>query len=101
MDIGILIISTARAGSIDTIAHAVEDRGYESIWIPEHSVIPFGFKTPVPVGGALPEHYGRWRDPFVALLIASAVTKCIKLATGICLLPERGPLITAKTIANL
>jgi probable F420-dependent oxidoreductase len=103
MDIGILIIATARAGSIDTIARTVEERGYESIWIPEHPVVPIGFKTPVPVagGGGLPEHYGRWCDPFVALSIASAVTKRIKLATGICLLPEREPLITAKTIASL
>ena len=87
MDIGILIIATARAGSIDTIARTVEERGYESIWIPEHPVVPIGFKTPVPVagGGGLPEHYGRWCDPFVALSIASAVTKRIKLATGICL----------------
>ena len=101
MDIGILIIATARAGSIDTIARAVEDRGYESIWIPDHPVIPLGFKTPVPLGGGLPEHYGRWCDPFVALSIAAAVTKRIKLATGVCLLPEREPLITAKTVASL
>ena len=101
MDIGILIIATARAGSIDTIARAVEDRGYESIWIPDHPVIPIGFKTPVPLGGGLPEHYGRWCDPFVALSIAAAVTKRIKLATGVCLLPEREPLITAKTVASL
>ena len=101
MDIGILIIATARAGSIDTIARAVEDRGYESIWIPDHPVIPIGFKTPVPLGGGLPEHYGRWCDPFVALSIAAAVTKRINLATGVCLLPEREPLITAKTVASL
>jgi len=101
MDIGILIIATARAGSIDTIARAVEDRGYESIWIPDHPVIPIGFKTPVPLGGGLPEHYGRWCDPFVALSIAAAVTRRIKLATGVCLLPEREPLITAKTVASL
>ena len=101
MDIGILIIATARAGSIDTIARAVEDRGYESIWIPDHPVIPIGFKTPVPLGGGLPEHYGRWCDPFVALSIAATVTKRIKLATGVCLLPERDPLITAKTVASL
>ena len=101
MDIGILIIATARAGSMDTIARAVEDRGYESIWIPDHPVIPIGFKTPVPLGGGLPEHYGRWCDPFVALSIAAAVTKRIKLATGVCLLPEREPLITAKAVASL
>ena len=101
MKIGILIIATARSGSMDTIARAVEDRGYESIWIPDHPVIPIGFKTPVPLGGGLPEHYGRWCDPFVALSIAAAVTKRIKLATGVCLLPEREPLITAKAVASL
>jgi len=101
MDIGILVATTARTGAIDAIARAVEDGGYESLWIPEHPVIPVGFKTPVPGGGTLPEHYGRWVDPFVALSIAAAVTKRIKLATGICLLPEREPLITAKAVASL
>jgi probable F420-dependent oxidoreductase len=101
MDIGILIIATARAGAIDTIARAVEDRGYESMWIPDHPVIPVGFQTAVPGGGGLPEHYGRWCDPFVALSIAAAVTNRIKLATGVCLLPEREPLITAKAVASL
>src|SRR6202161_3848373 len=101
MDIGILVAATARTGAIDAIARAVENGGYESLWIPEHPVIPIGFKTQVPGGFTLPEHYGRWCDPFVALSIASAVTKRIKLATGICLLPEREPLITAKTIASL
>ncbi len=101
MDIGILVATTARTGAIDAIARAVENGGYESLWIPEHPVIPVGFKTAVPGGGKLPEHYGRWVDPFVALSIAAAVTKRIKLATGICLLPEREPLITAKSVASL
>jgi probable F420-dependent oxidoreductase len=101
MDIGILVATTARTGAIDGIARAVENGGYESLWIPEHPVIPVGFQTPVPGGGKLPEHYGRWVDPFVALSIAAAVTKRIKLATGICLLPEREPLITAKAVASL
>jgi probable F420-dependent oxidoreductase len=101
MDIGILVATTAQTGPIDAIARAVEDGGYESLWIPEHPVIPVGFKTAVPGGGTLPEHYGRWVDPFVALSIAAAVTKRIKLGTGICLLPEREPLITAKAVASL
>jgi probable F420-dependent oxidoreductase len=101
MDIGILVATTARTGAIDAIARAVENGGYESLWIPEHPVIPVGFKTAVPGGGKLPEHYGRWVDPFVALSIAATVTKRIKLATGICLLPEREPLITAKAVASL
>jgi probable F420-dependent oxidoreductase len=101
MDIGILVATTARTGDIAEIARTTEAAGYESLWIPEHPVIPIGFKTPVPGGGKLPEHYGRWVDPFVALTIAATATKRIRLGTGICLLPEREPLITAKTVATL
>lgn len=101
MNIGILVATTAQTGAIDTIARAVEAAGYESLWIPEHPVIPVGFKTPVPGGGKLPEHYGRWVDPFVALAVAATVTKRIRLGTGICLLPEREPLVTAKAVATL
>jgi len=101
MDIGILVAATARTGNIAEIASAAEAAGYESLWIPEHPVIPIGFKTPVPGGGTLPEHYGRWVDPFIALTIAATATKRIRLGTGICLLPEREALITAKTIATL
>ncbi len=101
MDVGILVATTARTGDVAEIARAAEAAGYESLWIPEHPVIPVGFKTEVPGGGKLPEHYGRWVDPFVALTIAATATRRIKLGTGICLLPEREPLITAKTIATL
>jgi probable F420-dependent oxidoreductase len=101
MDIGILVATTALTGDIAEIARTAEAAGYESLWIPEHPVIPVGFKTPVPGGGKLPEHYGRWVDPFVALTVAATVTKRIRLGTGICLLPEREPLITAKTVATL
>ncbi|HXZ87970.1 MAG TPA: LLM class F420-dependent oxidoreductase [Candidatus Binataceae bacterium] len=101
MDVGILVATTARTGDVAEVARTAEAAGYESLWIPEHPVIPVGFKTSVPGGGKLPEHYGRWVDPFVALTIAATATKRIKLGTGICLLPEREPLITAKTIASL
>jgi len=98
-----MIAATAESGDIAEIAREVENLGYESFFIPEHPVIPIGFKTPLPGGGegTLPEHYGRWMDPFVALGVAAAVTKRVKLGTGICLLPEREPIITAKTIATL
>ncbi|MGO9604210.1 MAG: LLM class F420-dependent oxidoreductase [Candidatus Binataceae bacterium] len=103
MKIGIMIAATAESGNITEIAREVESLGYESFFIPEHPVIPIGFKTPLPGGGAgtLPEHYGRWMDPFIALTVAAAVTRRIKLGTGICLLSEREPIITAKTIATL
>src|SRR5579864_6180915 len=103
MDIGVMIAATAQTGDIAAIAREVENLGYESFFIPEHPVIPIGFKTPLPYGGGgqLPEHYGRWMDPFIALGVAAAVTKRVKLGTGICLLPEREPIITAKAIATL
>jgi probable F420-dependent oxidoreductase len=101
MKIGVMTTATAEAGDIAGIARETENLGYESLFIPEHPVIPIGFKTVPPGGGNLPEHYGRWMDPFIALSVAAAVTKRIKLGTGICLLPEREPLITAKAIATL
>jgi probable F420-dependent oxidoreductase len=102
MKIGVMIAATAESGDIAEVAREVENLGYESFFIPEHPVIPIGFKTRLPVGdGQLPEHYGRWMDPFIALTVAAAVTKRVKLGTGICLLPEREPIVTAKTIATL
>ncbi len=101
MDIGILVPATVETKDISGIAKRVEDLGFESLWIPEHPVIPVGFRTEVPGGGTLPEHYNRWADPFIALTMAAAATTRLKLATGICLFPEREPLITAKAIATL
>jgi probable F420-dependent oxidoreductase len=103
LDIGFLLAPTAQSGDLPEIARAVEARGYESLWIPEHPVIPVGMKTEFPFtpDRKLPEHYGRWADPFVALTVAACATRKIKLGTGICLLPEREPLITAKVIATL
>ncbi len=101
MNIGFLLIATAQSGNLPDLAQRAEAIGYDSLWIPEHPIIPRGPHTPYPFGGDLPEHYGRWMDPFVALTIAAGVTRRIKLATGICLLPEREPLVTAKVIASL
>ena len=101
MKIGVMTPATAEAGDIAALAREAENLGFESFFIPEHPVIPIGFKTVPPGGGELPEHYGRWMDPFVALAVAAAVTKHVKLGTGICLLPEREPLVTAKAIATL
>jgi probable F420-dependent oxidoreductase len=103
LDIGFLVAPTAQSGDLAEIAGAVESYGYESLWIPEHPVIPISMKTEFPFtpDHKLPEHYGRWADPFVALTVAACATRKIKLGTGICLLPEREPLITAKVAATL
>ena len=102
MNIGILLTATAQSGNLAEIAQHVEALGYDSLWLPEHPVIPIERKTPFPIGdGQLPEHYNRWVDPFIGLTVVATVTKKIKLGTGICLLPERDPLMTAKVIASL
>jgi probable F420-dependent oxidoreductase len=103
MDIGFLMAATAQCGDLAEIARRVEAHGYESLWMAEHPVIPIGMKTPFPFtpDNKLPDHYARWADPFIALTIAAAVTKKIKLGTGVCLLPERETLITAKVAASL
>ncbi len=101
MQIGFLHIATTQAGDLPTLARRAEAIGFDSMWIPEHPVIPVERTTPYLLGGELPEHYGRWTDPFISLTMAAAVTTKLKLATGICLLPERETLVTAKTIATL
>jgi probable F420-dependent oxidoreductase len=103
MDIGFMLAPTAHSGDLAETARLVESLGYESLWIPEHPVIPVNMKTPFPFtpDNKLPNHYATWADPFIGLAIAAAVTKKIKLGTGICLLPEREPLITAKAVASL
>src|SRR5260370_35087913 len=103
MEIGFLAAMTAQGGDIAEIARATEAAGFESLGISEHPVIPAAMKTVFPFtpDGKLPEHYGRWADPFVGLAAAAAVTKRIKLGTGICLVSERETLITAKLVASL
>jgi probable F420-dependent oxidoreductase len=101
MDVGLLLIATTRTGDLAAIARRTEAVGFESLWIPEHPVIPIEISTRFPFAGALPEHYGRWLDPFIALTVAACATTRLRLVTGICLLPEREPLVTAKLVASL
>jgi probable F420-dependent oxidoreductase len=103
MNIGISTTVTARSENLAEIARQVEALGYDSLWIPEHPVVPVHRTTPFPASrdGQMPEHYMQWADPFIALTVAATATKTIKLGTGICLLPERDPLMTAKVVASL
>jgi probable F420-dependent oxidoreductase len=101
MDVGLLVIATTKTGDLPEIARATERAGFESIWIPEHPIIPIGFASRPVLPGPLPEHYGRWLDPFIALTVAGCATTRLRLATGICLLPEREPIVTAKVVASL
>ena len=101
MKLGTVIFPTEYSIRPDDFARACEERGFESVWFPEHTHIPSSRKTPYPAGGELPKEYSHTYDPFVALMAAAAVTKTIKVATGICLVIERDPIITAKEVASL
>ncbi|HWD60090.1 MAG TPA: LLM class flavin-dependent oxidoreductase, partial [Stellaceae bacterium] len=83
------------------LAQALEARGFESVWAPEHSHIPVSRQSTFPSGGELPKQYYDVMDPFVSLTYAAAVTKTIKIGTGVCLVPQRDPIQTAKLVASL
>jgi probable F420-dependent oxidoreductase len=101
VDYALTIFPTDYSIRPDELARAAEERGFESLFFPEHTHIPASRRTPYPGGGELPKEYSHSHDPFVALAMAAAVTKKIKLATGICLVVERDPIVLAKEIASL
>ena len=103
MNIGIAMFVTQSSIDIAELAQACEAHGFESLWVPEHPAIPAGPKSPWPGSpdGTIPQMYYECVDPFVALGRASAVTSTLKLGTGICLVPERNPILLAKEIATL
>src|SRR5207248_10393042 len=92
---------TDYAISAPALAQALEERGFESLWVPEHSHIPLSRKTPCPGGGDLPKQYYDAMDPFVMLSAAAAATKKLKLGTGVCLVIQRDTIQTAKAVASL
>ena len=83
------------------LARALEERGFDSLWAPEHSHIPVSRKTPFVLGAELPKRYYDVMDPFVTLTAAAAVTTTLKLATGVCLIAQRDPIQTAKLVASI
>ena len=101
MEIGVLIFATDYCIRMDELARALEERGFESLFLPEHTHIPASRRTPRPGGGALPKEYWHTHDPFVALSFAAAATSKLKLGTGICLVPQHDPIVTAKSVASL
>ena len=86
---------------VPELARLAEERGFESLFLPEHTHIPASRDTPHPSGQPLPEPYKHTLDPFVALAAAAAVTETIKLGTGVCLVNQRDPIVTAKEVATL
>jgi probable F420-dependent oxidoreductase len=99
---GIVIFPTDRAIRMDHLARATEERGFESLFVCEHSHIPASRRTPWPLGGAeLPRDYWAMVDPFVALAMAAGVTTKLLLGTAICLVVQRDAIILAKEAASL
>ena len=101
MKFGVQMFPTDYAIHPADLARAVEERGFDSLFFPEHTHIPTSRKTPWPGGAELPEQYRHTHDPFVALGAAAAVTSRILLGTGICLVMQRDPITLAKEVASL
>ena len=89
MHFGVLMFMTDYAMPAADLARALEERGFESLWAPEHSHIPLSRKTPFPGGGDVPKQYYDAMDPFISLTAAAAATKTLKVATGVCLVIQR------------
>src|ERR1700757_4657233 len=101
MHIGVAMFFTDYSMTPQELAIAAEQRGFDSDWSPEHSHIPLSRKSAFPSGGELPKKYYDTMDPFVALMAVAAVTKKIKVGTGVCLVAQRDPIQTAKLVASI
>ena len=103
MDLGILMFVTERALPVTELARACEERGIESLWVPEHPVVPAEYETRYPLSsdGKLPRAYVELPDQFAVLAAAAAASSRLRIATGICLVPERDPLMLAHQVATL
>ncbi|MDZ7669511.1 MAG: LLM class flavin-dependent oxidoreductase [Gammaproteobacteria bacterium] len=101
MNIGLYAVLTDTSVGPACLARAMEERGFESPWVPEHSHIPTTGNTPYPGRGPVTRDFARTLDPFAALNAAAAVTGTLKLGTGICLLMQRDTIHTAKSVATL
>src|SRR5215469_127146 len=101
MLVGAFHFPTEYGIEIGELARALEERGFESLFLCEHTHIPTSRRSPFPSGGELPKRYLHTYDPFVSLAFAAAATKTLRIGTGICLVTERDPIVTAKSVASL
>src|SRR5438034_5743624 len=101
MEFGASIFFTDYSISPTELASTMEERGLDALWVAEHSHIPVPRRTPAPGGGELPKRYYDVMDPFVTLSAAAAVTKRLKLGTGVCLVIQRDTIQTAKLVASI
>lgn len=101
MRVGFTTMNTPADPGPDELARALEGRGYDSLWIGEHSHIPASRRTPYPAGGAMPEPYKWMMDPFLSLTAAALATEELLVATGVALPLERDLFTLAKAVATL
>lgn len=101
MDFGVAYFPTDESIEPAELARMAEERGFESVFVTEHTHIPASRETPYPAGGALPREYWRIYDPFVALTSMAAATESIRVGTAICLVIQRDPIVLAKEVASL
>src|SRR5260370_25100004 len=101
MKYGIAMFPTDYSIQADVLARELEARGFESLWLPEHTHIPASRKSPWPGNAPLPREYWHTLDPFVALGAAAAVTNTLMLGTGICPVTEPDPIIPPQEVARL
>ena len=101
MKIGAVMFFTTDSMQPAPLARLLEERGFESLWVPEHTHIPSSRKTPYPAGGPLIRPYYDIMDPFLALNTAATVTTRLKVGTGIALLTQRDPIVTAKVVSTI
>lgn len=101
MKIGIMMFITEETAQPSEVARALEERGFESMFLPEHTHIPTTRATPYPAGEPLPSEYYRTIDPFVGLMAAAAATSELKIGTGLCLPAQHHPITLAKTVSTV
>jgi probable F420-dependent oxidoreductase len=101
MEVGLAIFLTDYTIDPARLGRLVEEHGFESLLLTEHTHIPVSRETARPGGGELPPEYSHCNDPFVALAMVAAATERLKLGTGICLVVQRDPIVTAKEVATL
>jgi probable F420-dependent oxidoreductase len=101
MKVGGAVFFTDYSMTPAEMGRALEERGFDSLWAPEHSHIPLSRKSPFPSGGEVPKKYYDAMDPFVALTAAAAATTKLLVGTGVCLVAQRDPIQTAKLVASI
>jgi probable F420-dependent oxidoreductase len=101
VDFGVAYFPAYDAAGPGAVARLVEEHGQESLFFPDHTHIPAARQTPFPDGGELPRKYSRTYELFIALTVAAESTSSLRVGSGICLVVERDPILTAKQVASV